>query len=269
MSVYERISMVVSLIMLGLLAYLLIELPTRAVELTLFGSPLTLLVSERWLMALLLGGLAGTGTRAIIRSRAGSLPTATTNSLSYWLLPALLVIVTTLVLPWLAVTVLWWTITISVAGLVLWFTMLAEYHVLEANDRWSAASQIWLNLIGYSVAFGFFFTIYQSRSRSLLSATGIMLVTGLLALSQLRTGAKPGRAWLYAGIVALVLGQSTWALNYWRIPSLTASLWLLLLYYLFTGLGQQHLLGRLNRRALIEFLSVTVIGLIVLFQVVP
>ena len=68
MSLYERISQVVSLTLLGLVAYFLIELPDRTLELIFMGTPLTLVISQRWLMALLLSGLAGTGTSAIVRA---------------------------------------------------------------------------------------------------------------------------------------------------------------------------------------------------------
>jgi hypothetical protein len=60
-----------------------------------------------------------------------------------------------------------------------------------------------------------------------------------------------------------------WALNLWRVPALTAGLWLLLIFYLFTGLAQQYLLGRLTRRALIEFAVIAAIGLFVILRYAP
>ena len=270
MALYERISLVVSLVLLGLLAFLLIDLPTRAVELTLLGSPLTLIVSEQWLMAVLLGGLAGTGTRAIIQGHPGLVYRAQDSSFSFWLLPALLAILVTMLLPWASISIISWVIGILGTGALLWFTILAEYHSLMATDRWYRLSHVWLNLVSYSVALGFFFAIYQSRARSLISASAVLLVTGLLTISQLR-GEPEGSSgkWIFAGIIALVMAQSTWALNYWRIPSLTASLWLLLIYYLFTGLAQQQILGRLTRRAVLEYAGVTLVGLAIIFQFVP
>ena len=83
------------------------------------------------------------------------------------------------------------------------------------------------------------------------------------------TGSPSSKAWrrgLLAGIVALVMGQSTWALNYWRLSPLAAGLWLLLIFYLFTGLAQQQLVGRLTRRALFEFGGVVVGGVVVILR---
>jgi hypothetical protein len=267
MPIYERISAVVSLTLLGLVAYFLIELPSRAVELTFWGSPLTLVVSQWWLLALLLGGLAATGARAVVHAHP-RLPRRTSGyAVAFWILPGLLAILATLWLSLLASSLVWWLAGITIIGVLLWFVMLAEYHTIDPRDPQYELGHIWLNLVTYSVAFGFFVVIHQTRARSILSATEILLVSGLLAGSLLRAGpAQTGRTWLFAGIVALVMGQCMWALNLWRVPPLTAGLWLLLVFYLFTGLAQQHLLGRLTRRALVEFTIIAAIGLFVILR---
>lgn len=270
MPIYERISILVSLTLLGLVAYFLIELPSRAIDLALFGSPLTLTVSQRWLMAVLLGGLAATGTRAIVNAHPSSPRWAPGYVLAFWVLPGLLVILATLWLSLLTPSLGWWLAGIGTIGLLLWLVVLAEYHIIDPRDPQYELARLWLNLVAYGVAFGFFVVIYQTRARSILSATEVLLVSGLLAASLLRAGpAQAGRTWLFAGIVALAMGQGTWALNFWRVSPLTAGLWLLLIFYLFTGLAQQHLLGRLTRRALVEFAAVATIGLIVILRYVP
>jgi hypothetical protein len=60
-----------------------------------------------------------------------------------------------------------------------------------------------------------------------------------------------------------------WALNLWRVLPLTAGLWLLLIFYILTGMAQQHLLGRLTRRALIEFAVISAVGLFVIVRFAP
>ncbi len=265
MPTYERISALVSLTLLGLVIYFLIQLPSRAIELTLFGSPLTLVVSQRWLMALLLGGLAATGTRAIVYAHPLLPGQASGYALTFWVLPGLLVILATLWLPSLIPALDWWAAGVATTGILLWFIVLAEYHTIDPSDPRYELARLWLNLVTYGVAFGFFVAIHQTRARSALSATEVLLVSGLLTASLLRTGpAQADRAWLFAGMTALVMGQSMWALNFWRISPLKAGLWLLLIFYLFTGLAQQQLLGRLTRRALVEFAAVAAIGLFVL-----
>lgn len=261
--IYERISLVVSFTLLGLIAYFLIELPNRTVELILFGTPLSLVVSQRWLIALLLGGLAATGTSAVVHAHPSLTHRSSGYPLTFWLLPTLFIILVTLVLPSIVVNLNWWMAGIGLTGLLLWFVVLAEYHTIDARDRWYELSHTWLSLIAYCVAFGFFLVIYQARTRSILSASGMMLISSLLAASLLRAGpAQTRRTWLFAGVTGLVTAQCTWALNYWRLPPLMAAFGLLLLFYLFVGLPQQQLLGRLTRRVLLEFAIVMVVGLL-------
>ncbi len=134
--------------------------------------------------------------------------------------------------------------------------------------------------------------LIKARSRLLLVATLIPMVCGALFISgvlpwpnfnptvaSLSIGSlfcalallryRPeliAKTWLFAAIIALSLGQITWALNYWRIGALTAGLLLLLIFYVLVGLAQQQLLGKLSRRALWEFGSVAVAALLIIFN---
>ena len=270
MYLYERISQVVSLTLLGLVAYFLIELPNRAIELTFLGTPLTLEISQRWLMALLLGGLAATGTGSIVRAHPQANRWPSGYMLAFMLLPGLLIILITLLLPLFTINLVWWVVGIAASGLLLWLTVLAEFHTVDPRDRWYELAHLWLNLVGFAVAFGFFILIYQTRARSIVTATAMAAAGGLLAASLLRAGpAQIGRTWLYALVAANVMGQSTWALNYWRVAPLTAGFSLVLVFYLLVGLAQQQQLGRLTRRALVEFATVATIGLLVIARFAP
>ena len=75
-------------------------------------------------------------------------------------------------------------------------------------------------------------------------------------------------------IIGLVMGEIVWALSYSKMNSpsinsgqrLTAGIFLLLTFYLVTGLARQGLLKLLNRRILIEFAVVALIGLALLLK---
>jgi hypothetical protein len=270
MPIYERISAMVSLTLLGLISYFIFELPSRAFELVLWGSPLTLVISQWWVMALLLGGLAATGTQSVVYAHPGLPRRASQYALAFWILPGLLVILATLWLPRLVPSLGWWLAGIGGTGVLLWFVVLAEYHTIDPRDPHYELARLGLNLATYAVAFGFFVVIYQTRARSILTATEVLGVSGLLATSLLRAGpAQAGGTWLFAGVTAMAMGQSMWALNLWRVPPLTAGLWLLLIFYLFTGMAQQQLLGRLTRRALIEFAVVAAVGIFAILRYAP
>jgi hypothetical protein len=270
MSIYERISLVVSVTLLGLAIYFLIELPDRTVQLVLFGSQQSLVVSQRWLMAFLLGGLTATGTSGIIHAHPHMIRWNSSYSLAFWLLPSLLVILATSMLPLLAFDVVWWIVGIGAVGVLLWVTILAEYHTVDPRDQRFEISHFWLNLMGYTVVFGFLTMIHLARGNGILPAVAAFLVSALVAASLLRAGPEQNtRTWLFSGVVALIMGQSIWALDFWRVPAVTGGLWLLLIFYLLTGLAQQQILGRFTRRALLEYIGITVLGFVAIAQFAP
>lgn len=266
MLVYERMSAVVSMTLIGLALYFVLNFPLQVAGVTLFGSPLTVNAPRQWLMVLLLGGLAMAGAHAVIRLH----PSLSTYRWSYmatfWPLPGLLVILATQTLglapsPWI------WGVSLLVVGVLLWATILAEFNLVSAPQRSFFWPRLWQQFIGYSLALAFFIIIYQTRSRGALSATSILLVSGLVSLALLRQRAETvSKTWLFAVIIGLSLGQVTWALNYWHAPALNAGLLLFLTFYILVGLTQQRLLGSLSRRVLWEFGAVALVMLLVIFQ---
>jgi hypothetical protein len=253
--------------LIGLALYFVLNFPLQVTGVTLFGSPLTVNAPRQWLMVLLLGGLATTGVHAVIKLH----PYLSTLRLGYlatfWPLPGLLVILATQTLG-LAPSPGIWAASLVVVGILLWFIILAEFHLVSAPP--AAAffwPRLWQQFVGYGLALAFFVIIYQTRSRGALSATSILLVSSLVTLALLRQ--KPqaiAKTWLFALVIGLCLGQLTWALNYWHGAALNAGLLLFLTFYILVGLAQQQLLGTLSRRVLWEFGAVAVVMLVVIFQ---
>ncbi len=92
----------------------------------------------------------------------------------------------------------------------------------------------------------------------------------LLAVELLRSTTSDVKMVLgYGMIVGLILGEVTWALNYWLLANLTGGLLLLLIFYLLTGLAQQGIQGRLNRRVLIEFGVFATVAIVLIVAVGP
>jgi hypothetical protein len=263
MSVYERISAVVSLILIGLALYFVLKFPAQVAAISLFATPLSLATPRQWLLAVLLAGLAMAGTDTVIRAHP-NLPDRRLRYLaSFWMLPGLLVVLATQTLG-LASTPLYWGIGLACVGLLLWFTIFAEYRNI-GRLRWA---YLWQQVIGYALALALFLVIYYTRSRSALSATAVLLVSGMISLSLLRqTPERISKTWLFATIIGLIMGQITWALNYWQASTLSVGLLLLLLFYMLTGLAQQYLSQKLSLRSLWEFGGVTVIALLIIFLI--
>ena len=265
MLTYERISGVVSLTLIGLALYFVLNFPTQVTSVMLFGSPLTVVSPQRWLMVILLGALVMAGADTVIRTH----PLLSSRKLGYlatfWVLPGLLVILATQTLG-LAPSPLTWAGGLIGVGLLLWLTLLTEFRQV-APENSSLWSRIWQQFIGYAIALLFFIVIYQSRSRSLISATSVSLVSGMIALALLRyTPKQISKTWLFAIIIGLSLGQVTWALNYWRVGALNAGLLVFLIFYVLIGTAQQQLLGTLSRRTLAEFGVIAAVALAVILN---
>ncbi|MBN1218201.1 MAG: hypothetical protein JXM69_04675 [Anaerolineae bacterium] len=266
MPVYERISAVVSVTLIGLALYFVLKFPTQTVAVSLFSTPLALDLPRQWLMAFLLAGLAMAGTDTVIRSHP-DLPGRRMAYLApFWMLPGLLVILATQTLGLTPNPVVWAVALVGI-GLLLWLTIIAQYRQISPTPTVYRWGYLWQKLLAYGLALAFFLLIYQTRSRGALSATSILLVSGMISLALLRQNPETiARVWVFAVVIGLIMGQITWALNYWRTSALSASLCLFLLFYVLTGLAQQQLLGKFSRRTIWEFGAITIVALLVILS---
>ena len=258
---YDKLSVVVSLILLCLALSLIIELPATAFSFAVLGSPLAIRFSQNWPLALLLASMACIGTESIIRlhpvSREGKLP----YTFVFWILPGLATLLAAILLPRTPDRI--YTLAgLAAMGILLPLIITAEYHTVDTSAPGYKAAQLGLNFTAYLVALVLFGLIHGSQTNELLSVLAALAGSSLLALDLLH-GAQQGlrRTSLYALIVGLVTGEIAWALGYSNMSSSTAGILLLLIFYIATGLSRQALIGLLSRRILIEFAVVALIGL--------
>ena len=266
MRALERINAAVSLTLIGLALFFVLEFPQQVAAFSLFGSPLVIDSPRQWLMLVLLTAVAMAGTDAVVLVHPKLPRQDLTYRAIFWALPGLLVVVATQTLR-LAPDPVIWAASLVTVGVLLWLTIYAEYSRVTPEANGSAWLRLWRHFVGYAAVLSLFIIIYQTRSRSAVSATGVMLVAATGALGLL--GNKPKqihKAWLFAAIVGLSLGQITWALNYWRTGALNAGLLLLLTFYVLVGLAQQQMSGSLSRRSLWEYGAIASIGLVVIFM---
>jgi hypothetical protein len=265
----DRASVVATLVMLGLILHTVLALPTWTREVTVLGSPIGIKLSQTVLMAMLLVGITCAGTDAIVRSHPTARRIEARYSFVTWTLPALTVLLATILLPQ-APTRLYLAASVILTGLILILIITAEYYAVDPTDPHYPAARLGLNGWAYLVALVLYVLIYSAKSRSLVSATGVTLVSSLLALEFLRSAGQGfGRTALYALIAGLSTGELIWAMNYWHVKGLTGGLLLLLGFYLATGLASQQLQGRLTKRVLLEYAVVALVGLVVLLTFRP
>ena len=266
MPAFERVSAVVSITLIGLALYFVLDFPAQTAEISLFGSPLALGSLYRWLMVVLLAAMVMAGMDGIIRSHP-QLPTRQIlYTVTFWGLPGFLIVLATQTLV-LAPNAIIWAISLLGVGILLWATIIAEYKRVPVSANSNFWPRLWQQFIGYTIALIFYILIYQARTRSAISATAIMVISGFIALALLRQSPDQiFKTWLFAAVIGLSLGQITWALNYWRTGALNAGLLLLLIFYVLVGIANQQLSGVLSRRSLWEFSVVSLITLVVIFN---
>jgi hypothetical protein len=265
MPVYERLSMVVSLNLIGLALYFIIDLPSQVYTFNLLNTTVSLTASQRLLMVILLGGLAFTGAGAVIRSHPEQ---RTRYTVPFWVNPMLLVILATFTLAQLG-SPQRWAIGLAVTGVLLWFSILAEYYIIEQNTPRLRVSQLWSQWISYALLLAYGALLYQARLSIFANLLAILVLTWLLARSILKLYApQNGNQGLFAFLIAFSVSQIAWVLQYWQLQPADASLLILLIFYGLTGIVISYFRDRLEGRVIMEYGLVVVLGGIIITQLI-
>lgn len=266
----ERLSLLISLVVVGLGMSRVLDLPPRTLEFSVLGSRATITLSGAWLFAIVLAVLTATGVESIHRSHPRVHLSQTRYTAILWILPALQVALAALILPFFSAVFLYGFVFILLAAGLLTVIILAEYHTIDASDALYAISRLGLNLAGYALALILFWSVYNVKARSLLSAPIIGTVSALVALELLR-GNEAGvrRTWLYGAAIGLMMGEVLWAMNYWNVNGLFAGLVMTTLFYVLVSTAQQYLWGHLSWWMLAEFALVILIVAFLAFRFAP
>ena len=265
----NRLSVLMAVLLLGSAIFRFIELPEQVWELEPLGSPLEIHVTGTWLLATIMVGLVCTGTNLILHDHPHLEEYPGRPIYVSWILPGLMAGLSAYLLASIPTWPLW------IAGLVLVgvgisMTISAEYTAVSPGARGYPRARLALNVLAYLLTFALFTIIYHSRTRSLVTATVTLLAATLLALDLFSVAdVRFRRVLLFASIVGLVTGESTWALNYWQVSAWAGGLFLLLIFYIVVNVAHQYLLERLSATVLVEFAVVAVIVLTIILLRAP
>lgn len=264
----DRISVTTWVLVFGFGLSLIVEIPSIVIRFRAFGTPAEIELTSTMIMGIFLAIAAAAGAESLIRLHPKRQANRLGLTWAYWALPAAMSIITVVLLPSLPTRFLQ-ILVILAAGVLLIIAFFSLYATVEPGQPGFRRARLWLDALAYGVALLLFLFVYQARTRSLLSGTLIALTATLLAVELLRTSSEETRRVLiYSAVVGLLLGEMTWALNYWPLlPGLTGGLLLLLSFYLAIGIALQSLQGRLTKRVMVEFgvFAVIAVILIVLF----
>ena len=263
----DRLSVLLAMLILANVLLQFIELPGHVYRLQALGSPLQIHASDTLLLTTLMIGMACTGTSLVLHDHPLLIAHPNRPIPISWILPGVLAGLSGYSLS-LAPTLPIWLGGLIVFGLTMGLTISAEYAAAHPDAPDYAAARLALNVLAYVMAFLLFVIIYQTRTRSLVTATLTSLIATALAIDLLNVADVHLRRVLpFAGIVGLIIGECTWALNYWHVSAWVGGLLLLLIFYVAINVAHQHLLKRLSLSTLVELTAVSVaVLLVVLFK---
>jgi hypothetical protein len=266
----DRIGIGAWLLVFGIGLSLLVDLPTITLNLRAFRTPLNIALGDAIFAAVLLAVLAAAVTESVVSLHPYLQRQRRSHTWVFWALPMALAIIAPLVLPQ-AETRPVQVLGLAVAGALLVMALNFLYGTVEPGRPGYRRGRLILDALTYGSALLLFLFVYQTRTRSLLSGSLTAFTALLLAVELLRTTTDRVSLTLsYSLVIGLILGEVTWALNYWKLlPDLTGGLLLLLIFYLLTGIAQQGLQGRLSRRVLAEFALFTIVALVLIALVGP
>ena len=259
----DRLSVVLAVLTLGNVLFQFIDLPGHVYQLQVLGSPLQLRASGTVLLITVMIGLASTGTSLVLHDHPLLVEHPEHSATLCWILPGMLAGLSAYLLS-LAPTFPIWLAGLIVSVAAVGLTVSAEHAAVHSDAPGYATARLALNVLAYLLAFAVFVVIYETRARSLVTGTLMLLTATVLAIDLLGVaGVGVKRIMPFAGIVGLIIGESTWALNYWPVSAWVGGLLLLLVFYISINVAHQHLLDQLSLSTLVEFTVVTVVVLTV------
>jgi hypothetical protein len=264
-TINNRILTLLALIAMAPALLLVIDLPMRDFSVDIFGAPLTIQFGVNTLLITLVPVMAIAGVDWVLREH----PVVQRGEVGYlfpfWIAPGLGTLAVCLLLTRISTWPLW--IAVLAAGIVVIGILVnAEYGALSSDLAGYANSRLIVSGLTYVIAYVLYAVIYAQRERTVVSATQTALLTFLFAVELLaphRIGL--GKAVLNALVLAFLVGQATWAMNYWNISTWSAGVLLLAWLYVGVGISQEFHEGQPARGVLLEYGAVTAVALVVVW----
>ena len=240
-----RVPLLVTVYSIGLLLFLAVE-PTRP-----------------WIL-LVVTALVGIGADGILREH----PYAAHEDDAAWtapllFLPTLLTLGSGLFLE--DVLDGYWIVPgTALAALLMAAVLYAEYLSIEADSDYYPGARFVLNIATYLTGFAFYAVVYSFDVSLLPAAFAAGLVSLLLSVEVLREAeADSVRALVFAGVIGLIVAEARWVLYFLPLESYLAAVFLLLVFYLTSGLVQHHLNDDLSQPVVTEFVGIALLGVVI------
>ena len=231
-----------------------------------FGAGLTAFLAieptQNWLL-LLLAGLVALGSDAVVRTHPRAHFERLDDTALFLFVPVLLTLSLGLFLEEVAEG--YWSLLAGLGAAIPFAIVLqAEYNSVDRRLPAYAGARLILNIATYVIAFLFYAAIYDFDLSlpALVFASGV--VSLLLAIEILREDAlETPRTMLYALAIGVLLAEAALAMHFLPLEGALAAVFLLLAFYLMTGLMHNYLGDRLTLRTAGEFSGIALLGLLI------
>jgi hypothetical protein len=260
---YDRIVSLVLLVLLGLAVVFLIDRNPDILRARLGGDLPVITLS--WALVISLVVITATGADVFIRShpqmQTRSLPAINLGFVrfelapGFWILPSFAIVAPfaffRLFSPVLDMTAA--IIALAATGGLLMASLLGQHYALDRRPEVRHVARLGLQTITLMLAFSLFSAMYYSRLRFLYSGVLIAVIGALLAYALFQWTPPRRGLLLLSGLVGLTLAEATWPLNYWAASFLLGGALLMVIFYVTTGLLQNHLESTLSKRVFWEY----------------
>ena len=235
--------------------------------LTLF---LTIDPVKPWLL-LFIAILVGLSIDGIIRSKPDGLSRQALDTAPYLLVPVLLALAAGFFLE-ATVSGYWRLLAAAVSGGLMAIALYGEYVSVDTNDQLYPTGRFILNVVTYLTAFALFAAIYSFDVALVPAALATGLVSAVLAAEILReselmpppVARRSLRSLGLAVVIGLIIAQVRWALYFAPLDGFLAAVFLLLFFYVATGIVQHYLTAQLSSSIFWEFAIVASVGLLMI-----
>jgi Protein of unknown function (DUF5656) len=243
-----RIPLLAAMYALGLVLFLAIE-PTRL-----------------WLLVLV-AGMVALGTDGIVRTHPKSVFRDAIDTAPHLIVPTIVGLAAGLFLE--DTVVGYWTLLASlVAGVIMAGVVYAEYLSVDAAGSSYGGARFALNVFTYLGAFALFAAFYSFETALLPAALCVGLVSAVLGSEIMRdphvmhlpVAQASLRVLGFVVVIGLIVAEARWALYFTPLDGFLAAVFLLLTFYVASGLVQHYLLGHLTTSVITEFATVAALG---------
>ncbi|HEY8172788.1 MAG TPA: hypothetical protein VIH21_06855 [Dehalococcoidia bacterium] len=229
-----------------------------------FGVGLTLFISvdpvQPWIL-LALTAIMALAADGIIRSHPRAEFHTLADTAPYLFVPVLFTLSAGLFLEDVILSY-WAAPAVIGASALMGATLYAEHVSVEPDHPSFPLARFVLNLITYLTAFGFYAVVYGFDVDLLAAAFSVGLVSMMLAVEVFREAeADPMRALVFAAVIGVIVGEARWVLYFIPLEGFLAGVFILLVFYLTTGVISHYLTEHLDTAVLLEFALVTAAGL--------